>query len=73
MFADSLPDGWGRLITDRTLRKRGIDPYAVNVLQRLALVGDDGSGALSYLPEINIAEDSKTSRLRPKGYRGSGV
>ena len=73
VFADSLPDGWGRLITDRTLRKRGIDPYAVNVLQRLALVGDDGNGALSYLPEINIAEDSKTSSLDELSERISEV
>ena len=25
VFADSLPDGWGRLLVDRLMKKRGID------------------------------------------------
>lgn len=31
VFADSLPDGWGRLLVDRLMRKNGLDPH--NVLQ----------------------------------------
>ena len=26
VFDDSMPDGWGRLLTDRMLRRHGIDP-----------------------------------------------
>ena len=38
VFADSLPDGWGRLLVDRLLRKKNMDPAVVGVLIRLAIV-----------------------------------
>jgi serine/threonine-protein kinase HipA len=50
LFADSLPDCWGRTIMDRRLRESGIDPAGVSVLKRLAMLGDGGFGALSYHP-----------------------
>ncbi len=37
IFDDSLPDGWGRLLVDRTLRARNIDPRAIGPLARLAI------------------------------------
>lgn len=52
VFDDSLPDGWGRLLTDRLLVRKGIDPGSINVLHRLALIGENGKGALSYHPTI---------------------
>ena len=54
VFDDSLPDGWGRLLTDRLLIRKGIDPGSINVLHRLALIGENGKGALSYLPAIKM-------------------
>ena len=50
VFADSLPDGWGRLLVDRMLLREQIDPYEVDMLNRLAIVGDSGMGALTYYP-----------------------
>lgn len=50
VFADSLPDGWGRLLVDRLLLKNGINPATVNALTRLAIVGDSGMGGLEYHP-----------------------
>jgi serine/threonine-protein kinase HipA len=50
LFADSLPDYWGRSIMDRRLRESGFDPARVSVLKRLALVGNGGFGALGYRP-----------------------
>ena len=50
LFADTLPDYWGRSIMDRRLREAGINPATVSVLKRLALVGNGGFGALSYHP-----------------------
>ena len=50
VFADSLPDYWGRSIMDRRLREAGINPATVSVLKRLALVGGGGFGALTYHP-----------------------
>lgn len=51
VFNDSLPDGWGRLLLDRTLEKHGIDRSQLNPLDRLTYVGQHGMGALSYEPE----------------------
>lgn len=50
VFADSLPDGWGRLLVDRLLLKNKINPAAVMPLERLAIVGSAGMGALTYQP-----------------------
>lgn len=55
VFSDSLPDGWGRLLVDRLLLKEKIDPAEINPLERLAIVGKSGMGALIYLPESNIS------------------
>ncbi|QOL33062.1 type II toxin-antitoxin system HipA family toxin [Bifidobacterium eulemuris] len=57
VFDDSMPDGWGRLLTDRLLRQRGMDPYAVGLLQRLAIVGSGGMGALEYEPEAVLENE----------------
>jgi serine/threonine-protein kinase HipA len=48
--SDSLPDGWGMLLMDRLFRQRGIDQYAVSPLDRLAVIGRRGMGALTYAP-----------------------
>ena len=50
VFADSLPDGWNRLLVDRMLRKVGENPEQITSLQRLSIVGDSGMGALEYRP-----------------------
>lgn len=54
VFADSLPDGWGRLLVDRLMRKNGLDPQTVGILERLAIVGSSGMGALTYRPVITM-------------------
>jgi serine/threonine-protein kinase HipA len=51
VFHDSLPDGWGRLLIDREVARRGIAPATLTPVDRLALVGARGMGALSYRPD----------------------
>ena len=51
VFDDTLPDGWGHLILDRYLKNKGIIPDSLTMLQRLALVGATGRGALEYRPD----------------------
>ena len=53
VFADSLPDGWGKLLLDRALNAKGIDISNMTMLDRLAFVGSKGMGALIYKPEID--------------------
>lgn len=50
VFWDSLPDGWGRLLVDRMIAAKGDNPNDINVLTRLAIVGENGMGLLSYRP-----------------------
>jgi len=57
VFSDSLPDGWGRLLVDRMLNSQNINPREINQIDRLAIVGETGMGALSYKPEYNLLED----------------
>ena len=56
VFADSLPDNWGRLLLDRLLRAHKQNPDKFTVLDRLAIVGKSGMGALTYYPEKKIDE-----------------
>lgn len=57
VFNDSLPDGWGRLLLDRTVEKHGINRRQLTVLDRLAYVGLHGMGALSYEPDRSAVKD----------------
>lgn len=52
VFSDSLPDGWGRLLLDRSLTASGIDMNHLTPLDRLSYVGNKGMGALTYKPEV---------------------
>jgi len=49
-FADSLPDEWGQEIIRRRAAERGVDYDGLSALDRLALVGHTGAGALDYRP-----------------------
>lgn len=63
VFADSLPDGWGRLLVDRLLIKQHQDPMTINSLTRLAIVGNNGMGALEYEPHILLNNTEQVSDL----------
>jgi serine/threonine-protein kinase HipA len=52
VFGDSLPEGWGRLLTDRLLLKKGLDPNKIPALTRLSLLSPTGLGALTYEPNF---------------------
>lgn len=56
VFADSLPDAWGRLLLERVLKKSGKDPSDYGMLDRLAMIGDSGMGALTYRPAGEVEE-----------------
>ncbi|KVO73351.1 toxin HipA [Burkholderia ubonensis] len=47
---DSLPDGWGMLLMDRLFKRRGLNPARVGPLERLAYIGNNAIGALSFEP-----------------------
>ncbi len=63
VFADSLPDAWGQLLVDRMLKNKGFAPSQVTNLERLAIVGESGMGALTYRPAWDVHEDAVLSDL----------
>ena len=63
VFADSLPDHWGRLLLNRLLRAHKQKPDELTVLDRLAIVGTSGMGALTYHPEKNFPEEQSSTDL----------
>ena len=62
IFADSLPDAWGQLLLDRVLKEYGIRDD-ITMLDRLALVGKTGSGALEYEPDYELIKDQEVKDL----------
>ena len=63
VFYDCLPDGWGLLILDRYLRSIGTNPSALNLLDRLALVGNSGRGALEFVPDRSVSSSSQIANI----------
>ena len=50
VFQDSLPDGWGELLFNRIMAKKGINSSKLSPLTRLSLISGNGLGALTYEP-----------------------
>lgn len=63
VFADSLPDAWGNVLLNRLLRRNGVDPESLNILDRLAIVGSSGMGALTYRPEHSVGAEGELLNL----------
>ena len=57
IFEDSLPDGYGRYLLHKALLRNGINDSELSSLDRLALVGENGMGALTYTPSINLEKE----------------
>ncbi len=57
VFEDSLPDGYGRYLLHKALLRNGINDSDLSSLDRLALVGDNGMGALTFSPAINLDQE----------------
>ncbi|MDR0792904.1 MAG: type II toxin-antitoxin system HipA family toxin [Chitinophagaceae bacterium] len=83
VFADCLPDGWGSLLLDRYLRSKGVEIEKLSVLQRLALVGITGRGALEYFPDNSALSEAafidlnnlsiEIEKVLTTGYAGEGL
>ena len=54
VFADSLPDSWGRLLENEMLRSAGIDPGEIDPINRLSMIGELGMGTLTYSPMLEF-------------------
>lgn len=63
IFEDSLPDGYGRYLLNRLLKKQGVNDGELTPLQRLSIVGTSGMGALCYIPETYVGEEKTLPEL----------
>jgi len=63
VFADSLPDAWGELLVRRRAEISGIPYASLTALDKLAIVGKRGMGALTYHPEVPHRVDSNSLDL----------
>lgn len=61
VFADSLPDAWGRRVQDMEFLKIGL--YNPTTLDRLAFVGKYGIGALQYEPAMEFELGTQITSL----------
>lgn len=73
VFDDSLPDGWGLLVLDRLLRKKGINPSSLNLLDRLSIVGSSGRGALEYFPVKELTPPRAVADLDQLAREAKGI
>jgi serine/threonine-protein kinase HipA len=62
-LSDSLPEQWGYVVLRKRLAKLGVDIANLSPLDLLALVGDQGRGALTFEPATTPANDAKSLDL----------
>ena len=59
VFNDCLPDGWGRLLTDRYLESQGLSSNQINVLTRLCMLGESSAGLLEFFPRLEESKETE--------------
>lgn len=59
-LADSLPEGWGHLVMRKRLAQLGVDIGSLTPVERLALVGEGGRGALIFHPATTPDTDASS-------------
>ncbi len=59
VFADSLPDGWSHLLTNRWLLSKRVKPASLSLPDRLCLMGSGGMGALTYKPDFSPGKSAQ--------------
>jgi serine/threonine-protein kinase HipA len=61
LFNDSLPDGWGKRLMDKSFIGMEIRPKFLTPAFRLALIGNKALGSLSYEPIFKQEESTRLS------------
>lgn len=61
-FGDSLPDGWGNLLLNRMLRKKGMKPEEMTMLNQFGRCGTVWNGS------IDVSAREEHFSFEPQGY-----
>jgi len=56
---DALPDGWGMLLMDRMFRRRALTTARIGALERLAYIGSNAMGAMTFEPVAPEGQESE--------------
>jgi len=64
LIYDSLPDGWGYRLMHRRMKALGMDPDKASTLDRLAYLGANTMGALTFAPALPDTLGSQELTLR---------
>jgi serine/threonine-protein kinase HipA len=62
-FADELPEGWGQLVMRKRLARLGVDIASLTSVERLAIFGETGRGALVFEPATTPDDKVETLDL----------
>lgn len=57
---DALPDGWGMMLMDRMFRRRRLNTARIGSLERLAYIGSNAMGAMTFEPVAPEGQESDT-------------
>ena len=57
LFADHIPDGWGRILLRRGFERQGLGIGEISPLDMLRYIGDRGMGALTFEPAMEKGEE----------------
>lgn len=63
LFADCVPDGWGKILLKHGLANKGITASDISPLDALAYIGNSGMGALAFEPEMNKSNEWAKGKL----------
>lgn len=63
LFADHVPDGWGRILLRHGFLAKGLSFSDASPLDMLCYIGERGMGALSFEPALRPAENWANSEV----------
>lgn len=72
-IADSLPDKWGSMLFDAWINERHINPDEITPLEKLSFIGKRGTGALEYVPDIDIIDRQTTIDIKDLAQRAADI
>ena len=72
-IADSLPDQWGSMLFEAWINERHINPDEITSLEKLSFIGKRGTGALEYVPDMDIIDRQAAIDIKDLAQRAADI
>ena len=72
-IADSLPDQWGSMLFEAWANERHINPEEITSLEKLSFIGKRGTGALEFVPDMDIIDRRTTIDIKDLAQRAADI